>query len=78
MRMYRWRATIQAENPKRLRDLKKNLKRCKRKPKTDTAYSIEHSWVTLQCVIDAEWFQKRDKQRKLRRKNNEIYRAWHV
>lgn len=33
MRMYRWRATIQAENPKRLRELKKNLKRYKRKPK---------------------------------------------
>lgn len=78
MRMYRWRATIQAENPKRLRDLKKNLKRCKRKPKTDTAYSIEQSWMTLQCVIDAEWFQKRDKQRKLRRKNNEKHTTRYI
>ncbi|PEL23444.1 hypothetical protein CN624_21325 [Bacillus toyonensis] len=69
MRMYRWRATIQVENPKRLRALKKNLKRSKRKTKTDTVYSLERSWVFLQCVIDKEWFHERDKQRKLRRQN---------
>ncbi len=66
MRMYRWRATIQAENPKRLRALKSNLRKGK-KPKTDSTYSLEMSWVVLGSVIDPLWFTERDKRRMSRK-----------
>ncbi|PFY49074.1 hypothetical protein COL55_13280 [Bacillus toyonensis] len=69
MRMYRWRATIQAENPKRLRALKKNLRKGK-KPKTDSVYSLETSWVVL-GAIDPSWFTERDKKRMSRKQYSE-------
>jgi hypothetical protein len=70
MRMYRWRATIQAENPKRLRALKKNLRKGK-KPKTDSVYSLETSWVVLGFVIDPSCFTKRDNKRTSRKQCRE-------
>lgn len=63
MRMYRWRATIQAENPKRLRVLKRNLRRDRKHNKTYSTYSLEMSWVMLGFVIDPLWFTERDKRR---------------
>lgn len=71
MRMYRWRATIQTENPDRLRRIKKNLKKSKRVPKTDMTYSLEKSWVQLGCVIDSKWFAERDKKRLSRRQSKQ-------
>ena len=69
MRMYRWRATIQAENPKRLRALKKNLRKGK-KPKTDSVYSLETFWVVL-GAIDPSWFTERDNKRTSRKQYRE-------